>query len=356
LIDFRNQKDINKFYGIDPSVEYIEAKYSQNVSGLSTSVGNKIFNTLQGSVAGEIIKRETSGQGGRPLKIRKDNFLNQLLIVRGRNFQAQGLSTDQIEQLKKQNFGDRADWYKALWVNRNATRKMPGDVLYSWKLFLDELEQKHGHRNAMLIMHTDPKDPEGPDLLAVAAELKLQNHVWFSTDKLDYGHMNVLHNLVDTVVNISRNEGWGLSTHISMQVGKPIIALTTGGETFQVIDELDGSEHGVALKPCKRSLVGSQMVPFIFEDFPSTEETVQAFMKIYEMTDEEKDAMREKTVKFVDRELNYENVIKKWDETLEKCILDFKEKKSKNEGNYKLTDIDAILEATYQLNKNISGK
>jgi glycosyltransferase involved in cell wall biosynthesis len=233
---------------------------------------------------------------------------------------------------------------------------MPGDVLYSWKLFLDELEQKHGHRNAMLIMHTDPKDPEGPDLLAVAAELKLQNHVWFSTDKLDYGHMNVLHNLVDTVVNISRNEGWGLSTHISMQVGKPIIALATGGETFQVIDELDGSEHGVALKPCKRSLVGSQMVPFIFEDFPSTEETVQAFMKIYEMTEEEKDAMREKTVKFVDRELNYENVIKKWDETLEKCILDFKEKKSKNEGSYKLTDIDAILEATYQLNKNISGK
>jgi TP901 family phage tail tape measure protein len=100
-IDFRNQKDINKFYGIDPSVEYIEAKYSQNVSGLSTSVGNKIFNTLQGSVAGEIIKRETSGQGGRPLKIRKDNFLNQLLIVRGRNFQAQGLSADQIEQLKR---------------------------------------------------------------------------------------------------------------------------------------------------------------------------------------------------------------------------------------------------------------
>jgi glycosyltransferase involved in cell wall biosynthesis len=232
---------------------------------------------------------------------------------------------------------------------------MPGDVLYSWKLFLDDLEKKHGHRNAMLIMHTDPKDIEGPDLLAVAAEFKLQNNVWFSTDKLDYNHMNVLHNIVDTVVNISKAEGYGLSTLHSLQVGKPIIALCTGGETEQVIDHLDGSEHGVALKPCKRSLVGSQMVPFIFEDFPSTEETVQAYMKIYELTEDEKDALRDKCINFVDREYNYENVIKAWDETLEKCILDFKAKKEKKEGNWKLTDIDEILSATYALNKNLES-
>jgi hypothetical protein len=89
-------------------------------------------------------------------------------------------------QLSVQNFGPRANWFKALWVNRNATRKMPADTLDCWKRFLDKLESKHGHRNAMLIMHTDPNDNEGPNLLAVAEMLGLQNNVWFSTDKLQF--------------------------------------------------------------------------------------------------------------------------------------------------------------------------
>ena len=40
-------------------------------------------------------------------------------------------------------FGEKADWFIGLWVNRNATRKMPNDILNSWKLFLDNLEKKY---------------------------------------------------------------------------------------------------------------------------------------------------------------------------------------------------------------------
>src|SRR5574337_886461 len=68
----------------------------------------------------------------------------------------------EIPEVRRQNFGDRADWFTALWVNRNAGRKMPADLFDAWKVFLDKLEAKHGHRRAVLIMHTDPGDPEGP--------------------------------------------------------------------------------------------------------------------------------------------------------------------------------------------------
>lgn len=228
------------------------------------------------------------------------------------------------DELMIQNFGPRANWFKALWVNRNATRKLPADVLASWDLFLKKLEAKHGHRNALLIMHTDPKDPEGPDLLAVAERLGLANNVWFSTDKLQFDKMNILHNLVDTTINVSKNEGFGLSTLISMQVGKPVIALKTGGETSKVVDYRDGSTHGVAIEPCKRALVGSQLVPYIYEDFASQEDIANAFLTVHDYTPEEKEKLRKKCLDYVELEFNHEKIVNKWDKTLTECIDKFK--------------------------------
>lgn len=247
---------------------------------------------------------------------------------------------DQKKVLMTQNFNGREDWYKVLWVNRNATRKMPNDVIIAWGKFLDELQAKHGHRKAVLVMHTDPYDTEGPNLLATCESLKLHENVWFSTGKLDFVHMNILYNLCDTCINISKNEGFGLSTLISMQVGKPIITLCTGGETRQVIDYRDGSEHGVALQPTLRSMVGSQMVPYIYEDYVSTDKVAEAYMKIYEMSEEEKLAMRKKVIDYVDHEFKYEDMVASWDSTLEKCVDNFKNKLTNQEGDWTLTTIN----------------
>lgn len=234
------------------------------------------------------------------------------------------ISDDQIQTLKIQHFGDKADWFKVLWVNRNATRKLPADVMACWKEFLDELEKKHGHRKALLVMHTDPADMEGPNLYAVNEMLKINENVMFSVDKLQANHMNMLHNLTDTIINIAKAEGFGLSTLISMMVGKPIIALCTGGETRQVIDWRDGSENGVAIQPASRQMVGSQMVPYIYEDFSSHKDVINGFMKIFEMTNEEKINMKRKVLNYVDFEFSYQNMIKSWDETLSGCINNFK--------------------------------
>jgi len=239
------------------------------------------------------------------------------------------------KQLTKQHFGDKADWFKVLWVNRNATRKMPADLFDAWKLFLDNLENKYGHRKACLIMHTEPADPEGPNLFAVSEMLGLQDNVWFSTQKLQFNEMNVLHNITDCCVNISKNEGFGLSTMISMMCGKPIVALKTGGMTRQVVDPIDGSEHGVGIEPAKRSLVGSQLVPYIYEDYCTKEQVADAFMKIHDMSDNDKKEMAIKTISYVEREFNFDNVINLWDKTLTDTVDNFNKNKS-NKWSLKL--------------------
>lgn len=251
------------------------------------------------------------------------------------------LPPQEIEDLKQKNFGDRADWFKVLWVNRNATRKMPGDLLFGWKTFLDQLEATHGHRKAVLIMHTDPTDVEGPNLLAVSDQFGLGPNVWFSTDKLTFEQMNVLHNVTDTCINIAKNEGFGLSTMISMMIGKPIVALKTGGLTRQVVDHRDGSEHGAAIEPCKRSVVGSQLVPYIFEDFCTEKQIADALMKVHDLTTEEKVTMKKKVMDYVDFEFNFDKMVKDWDETMFSTIETFKKNKQDGKPRWSFTGINA---------------
>jgi hypothetical protein len=54
-------------------------------------------------------------------------------------------------------------------------------LIFWFKEFLDKV----GHDKAMLLMHTDPKDPNGQDLNVILKELSLENgQVMFSTQKM----------------------------------------------------------------------------------------------------------------------------------------------------------------------------
>lgn len=142
----------------------------------------------------------------------KDKFpakVNYLPHVFPKNWYYE-LPKEEIDKIKAEALKDRKDWFVTLWVNRNAHRKMPADVLHGFKLFLDLLQEKEGHRNAVLVMHTNPKDPEGPDLEAVAEMLKISDRVMFSVGQIDIPDMNRLYNVADTLVNVSRAEGFGL--------------------------------------------------------------------------------------------------------------------------------------------------
>jgi glycosyltransferase involved in cell wall biosynthesis len=206
---------------------------------------------------------------------------------------------------------------------------MPNDVLNSWKVFLDRLEVEEGHRKAMLILHTDPMDVEGPNLLASAEMLGISQNVMFSTQKVDFNDMNALYNVTDFTINISKAEGFGLATLSTMMVGKPIIAVKTGGLTRQVVDHRDGTENGVAVEPASRTMVGSQMVPYIYDDHVNYRDVAEAYWKLYKMTPEERSALGEKAKAYCDFEFDYDNMIKAWDESLDKCITEWKTNKPK---------------------------
>lgn len=219
----------------------------------------------------------------------------------------------------------RADHFVMLFVSRNARRKMPNDILVSWKQFLEDLEKKHGHRKATLVMHADPLDPEGSNLHHVIDVLGLKDSIIFSKDRVGFPEMVGLYNMCDAVVNRSTNEGFGLGVLEAKMCGKPVIALKTGGLTRQVVDHVTGEEYGIALDPDVKSLVGNQLVPYIYEDFVSHETLTNAFMKMYEMGPEKRRELGMKAMHHAHRDYDMNNLINEWDRTLDKCINTWKQ-------------------------------
>ena len=76
------------------------------------------------------------------------------------------------------NKGDKLHFF---YNSRNARRKQSGSIIFWFKDFLDQV----GHDKAALIMHTEPKDPNGQDLDAIIKHLGLdEGQVLLSTNKL----------------------------------------------------------------------------------------------------------------------------------------------------------------------------
>lgn len=222
---------------------------------------------------------------------------------------------------------ERANNFTVLYVSRNARRKMPSDILVSWKMFLDDLQKKHGHQKATFLMHADPMDPEGTNLFSVVNLLGIKDSVIFSKERIGFNEMRALYGVCDTIVNRSSNEGFGLPTLEAMMCGKPIIAIKTGGLTRQVENPETGEQNGIALEPEVKSLVGNHAVPYIYEDFVSHKTLADAFMKMYEMGPEKRAEIGNRAMNYARQNYNLEEVIKKWDETLEKTIENWKIKR-----------------------------
>ena len=183
---------------------------------------------------------------------------------------------------------------------------------------------------ATLILHTDPRDQEGPNLYSVAEQLEIEDSVVFSTQRIGFDKINSLHNISDACINISYAEGFGLSTLESMQCGNPIIAVKTGGLTRQVVDHRDQTENGIALDVDIKSLVGSQSVPYIYEDYASVENIASAINKMFEMPVEKRRQLGQKAKNYVESEFSYQKTIDLWDKTLSDLIVNFKEGTTKH--------------------------
>ena len=222
-------------------------------------------------------------------------------------------SLEERRQLKEKMLGDDKDKFVVFWNNRNARRKQSGTLIFWWKEWLDKRDL---HKKAQLIMHTEPKDPHGQDLMAIVNQLNLNTdrQVLFSTTKVPLEQMGGFYSIADVTVNISDAEGFGLATLESLSCGTPIIANMTGGLQEQVIGP--EGENAIALFPSSKSIIGSQQVPYIYEDRISKESFLSALDKMYLIDESARRSLGEQGNRHVRKNYSFDSFEKNWIETM----------------------------------------
>ena len=243
------------------------------------------------------------------------------------------LPEEEVAQFRKEHFGEE-DKIIFFWNNRNAPRKNATTLLWWFKEFLDDV----GHDKASLLVHTNPDDPMGTDLEANLKQLGLQDgQVMLSHLKYPADRMAMLYNVSDCTINISDAEGFGLATLESMACGTPILVNETGGLTEQIRDE--ENEHGVGIKPSTRTVIGSQRVPYIYQDRVSKEDFISGLKKICLMSGEERKRLGQLGHNHVVRNYNSKDVAESWEKALTNIYKTKGSWKSRKHQNWEIIEL-----------------
>ena len=217
----------------------------------------------------------------------------------------------EFQQYKKNLFREKEYDFVVYFNSRNIRRKQIPDAILAFDHFLKQLPKEKADKCAMLL-HCDPVDENGTDLIAVIETLCLNpaNFI-FSTGRKHVKEMNFMYNMADVQILLTSNEGWGLSLTEAMLAGVPIIANTTGGMQDQMRFEFeDGTwinfdadfpsnhrgtykKHGkwaFPVYPSNHSIQGSPVTPYIFDDRCKWEDAAGQIMKVYNLGTEERKA------------------------------------------------------------------
>jgi hypothetical protein len=132
-------------------------------------------------------------------------------------------------------------------------------------------------------------------------------NIIFCDQKLETEQMGWLYNCTDVQIQLTSNEGWGLSLTEAMLAGNPIIANVTGGMQDQMRfqddkglwftpDENIPSNHRGTYKthgpwafpvfPTSISIVGSPPTPYIFDDRCEASDAANQLTEVYNLTPE----------------------------------------------------------------------
>ena len=251
---------------------------------------------------------------------------------------------EEIIAFKRARLGPHWDKkFIVFWNNRNARRKMSGDVVAVVKKLADEV----GKQNVVLFLQTQVKDPEGQDLIVVAKKFGFDNNLIVSEQRVSPEDLNMFYNCADVTINIANNEGFGLGTLESMMCGTPIVLQMTGGLQFQIGDwweELTdftdqdkltaiakkkwetgvGKWWGVPVFPASRSCTGSQPIPYIYDDRVSHEDTVKALVRLYNMGRPARRALGLQAREWSMKHFNMENMVNSFDTALVETMANWK--------------------------------
>ncbi len=269
------------------------------------------------------ISKQTYGINKRLLGEYKDWQITYVPhgISNRRFYQIEDDNTSLLDFDSKHGIADKK--FKILYSNRNIRRKQPGDVLLSYKYFMDELTPEQ-RRECVLIFHCSPIDENGTDLPRVHKHLCPDYDICFTynTDNRPFNddEMNLLFNTADVYINLASNEGFGLGSCEALNVGTPIIVNVTGGLQDQCGFEKDGkfltpddyielgsnhngtyTDHGewvFPVYPSNMSLQGSPMTPYIFDDRCKPTDAAVQIRKVYDLNKNDRKRIGQSGIKF----------------------------------------------------------
>lgn len=221
---------------------------------------------------------------------------------------------EDVLKFKEETFEGKEYDFVVLYNSRNIRRKMTSDIILAFQKFVETLSEEE-RKKTCLLMHTQPVDDNGTDLIAVKNAVAPDINLVFTKGRLQEKGMNALYNISDVLVNISSNEGFGLSVAEALMTATPVIVNVTGGlqdqcgfkdEDGNLLDpeihfnydwgsNHDGryTDHGEWVKPIwpkTRSLQGSPLTPYIFDDRADWQDVAVALREWYDMTPEERQA------------------------------------------------------------------
>ena len=212
---------------------------------------------------------------------------------------------DDVSEFRKKLFqGDEVD-FSLFFNSRNIRRKQIPDTMWAFKMFLDGLPKEKADK-CRFILHTEVTHQAGTDLIAIKELLfeDYPNALIFSTSKLPNEDLNKMYNSTDCQILLTSNEGWGLTLTEAMLAGNPIIANTTGGMQDQMRFEDENGKwftpspevpsnntgkykkHGewaFPVYPTSRSIQGSPVTPYIWDDRCKAEDAADRIREVYDL-------------------------------------------------------------------------
>jgi len=218
---------------------------------------------------------------------------------------------DAVEKMKLDLFGKDEVDFILFFNSRNIRRKQIPDTMWAFKMFLDSLPKEKADK-CRLLMHTELVHEAGTDLPVVNELLfsdSYPNAVVFDPKRWSTEELNMLYNMSDCQILLTSNEGWGLTLTEAMLAGNPIIANVTGGmqDQMRFIDE-DGKwftpspkipsnntgkykKHGewaFPVYPTSRSIQGSPVTPYIWDDRCKAEDAADRIREVYDLGKEKR--------------------------------------------------------------------
>jgi glycosyltransferase involved in cell wall biosynthesis len=211
-----------------------------------------------------------------------------------------------LKDRRKKHFGDKQFDFVLFYNSRNIQRKRTSNIILAFRAFCDNLTPEQADKCALLL-HTERVLDAGTDLPAVKNALCDKYNVFFDESKCSPEELVLDYNIGDVVINITSNEGFGLSIAEAVMCGTPVIANVTGGLQDQIgqVDDNGnpiefglnfGSNHTGKYKnhgvwsypvyPAARYIQGSIPTPYIFDDICKWEDVAEGIMYWYLMSSE----------------------------------------------------------------------